>query len=217
MNTMNTRRDSKKPTPYNVQPSKTYGIGTDEPPLSYRLVLSEKLDLYASSRGLWGATPTADTVGGQDPSQESFGDKLTQALHHAVESVLTDKQREAIFLFFFEGLSQGDIARRLGISQQVVQKRIYGTVRNGQRVGGALRKLHDALLPYVTASHPPLTSDALHQSHSESHENQTTMEPTKEFGPRSCALDVRRRRERVLHRQTNSSPTPFGTRKRQSP
>lgn len=60
-------------------------------------------------------------------------------------TALTEKQREAIELFFFEGLSQSEIARRLGVSQQVVQKRIYGVERNGARVGGALAKLRRAL------------------------------------------------------------------------
>ncbi len=147
---MNTRRDSKKVAPFSIQPSTVHDLERDEPPLSYRLLLTEKLDLYASSQSLWGTVPAAEAVELQDPPQESNQDRLTQALHHAIESLLTDKQREAVFLFFFEGLSQGDIARRLGVSQQVVQKHIYGTVRNGRRIGGALRKLHEALLLHIT-------------------------------------------------------------------
>lgn len=76
---------------------------------------------------------------------------LHQALHEALATALTDKQREAVEAFFFEGLSQGEIARRLGVSQQVVQKRIYGAGRNGKTVGGALRKLRDVLEPLVTS------------------------------------------------------------------
>lgn len=76
---------------------------------------------------------------------------LQDAVREAIAKVLTDKQREVVEAYFFEGLSQGEIARRLGITQQVVQKRIHGTVRGGRMVGGALRKLEEALAPLVAA------------------------------------------------------------------
>lgn len=123
----------------------------EENPLSYRLVLTEQLDLYSAAKGLWSYPPTHEL-----PSPRATGfpsDELTEALHKALETILTDKQREAVALFFFEGMSQGDIARHLGVSQQVIQKRIYGTVRNGRRVGGALRKLREALAHLVPGSY----------------------------------------------------------------
>ncbi len=52
-------------------------------------------------------------------------------------------------LFFFEGLSQSEIARRLAVSQQVIQKRLYGTQRHGLLIGGALPKLREALASLV--------------------------------------------------------------------
>jgi predicted DNA-binding protein (UPF0251 family) len=78
----------------------------------------------------------------EDPDD---GEQLARSVREAVETALTDKQREAVELFFFEGLSQSEIARRLGISQQVVQKRLFGDVRRGVVVGGALAKLRVAL------------------------------------------------------------------------
>ncbi|MCB9766330.1 MAG: sigma-70 family RNA polymerase sigma factor [Alphaproteobacteria bacterium] len=63
----------------------------------------------------------------------------------AALATLTDKQREAVELHFFEGLSQGEIARRLGVSQQVVQRRLYGARRGGRVVGGALPRLRAAM------------------------------------------------------------------------
>ena len=75
---------------------------------------------------------------------------LDLAVREAVSSALTEKQREAVELFFFEGLSQSEIARRLGVSQQVIQKRIYGANRGGVLVGGALAKLREALAHLVT-------------------------------------------------------------------
>jgi RNA polymerase sigma factor (sigma-70 family) len=89
---------------------------------------------------------SSDTVASETQEQ------LYEAVRRAVATTLTDKQREAIEAHFFEGLSQGEIARRLGVSQQVVQKRIYGAGRGGKTVGGALRKLRDALAPLVMST-----------------------------------------------------------------
>jgi RNA polymerase sigma factor (sigma-70 family) len=80
---------------------------------------------------------------------DSNPELLERAVRTAVEHALTDKQREAVELFFFEGLSQSEIARRCGVSQQVIQKRIYGAQRGGALVGGALPKLRLALAAWV--------------------------------------------------------------------
>lgn len=72
-------------------------------------------------------------------------DARREAVRAAVDQALTDKQREVVQAYFFEGLSQGEIARRLGITQQVVQKRIFGAQRDGKLVGGALSRLREAL------------------------------------------------------------------------
>ena len=44
-------------------------------------------------------------------------------------------------------LPRRDIARRRGVTQQVVQKALYGVTRGGRPVGGALRRLREALAP----------------------------------------------------------------------
>lgn len=54
---------------------------------------------------------------------------------------LTARQREAVHLYFQQGLSQQEVAERMGVSQQVVSKHIFGVLRNGRRVGGAISKL----------------------------------------------------------------------------
>lgn len=75
---------------------------------------------------------------------------LEATVRSAVEQALTPKQREAVELFFFEGLSQSEIARQLGVSQQVVQKRLHGVRRRGVVIGGALARLREVLAPVVT-------------------------------------------------------------------
>lgn len=99
-------------------------------------VLSADLDRFAVTRGLW-------TNGAAISRHEA----LCDAVRAAVAEALTEKQREVIEAHFFEGLTQGEIARQLGVSQQVVQKRIYGTLRGGRLVGGAIHRLRQALAP----------------------------------------------------------------------
>ena len=91
---------------------------------------------YVRPEGRWASDEDLD---------ERHDPDLDRVVRHAVQSALTERQREAVELFFFEGLSQSEIARRLGVSQQVIQKRLYGAPRRGTRVGGAIAKLRVAL------------------------------------------------------------------------
>jgi len=61
-----------------------------------------------------------------------------------IDELLTDRQREVVWLYFFEGLNQRRIAEKLGITQQSVSEHLYGKVRDGRAVGGAIRKLRSA-------------------------------------------------------------------------
>ncbi|MHC4917898.1 MAG: sigma-70 family RNA polymerase sigma factor [Planctomycetota bacterium] len=66
------------------------------------------------------------------------------AVRALIDDVLTDRQREVVLLYFIAELNQRQIAERLGITQQSVSEHLYGKVRNGRAVGGALRKLRKA-------------------------------------------------------------------------
>jgi RNA polymerase sigma factor (sigma-70 family) len=108
-----------------------------------RVRLRADLDRLDASRGLW-----ADTA----PAGQGA---LRDAVRAAVSGALTDKQRAVVEACFFEGLSQGEVARRLGISQQVVSKTLHGAPRGGRLVGGALRKLREVLAPVVAELRVP--------------------------------------------------------------
>jgi DNA-directed RNA polymerase specialized sigma24 family protein len=103
---------------------------------SNRLILLA--DVRELSEGLWSP---------KEPSPQRR--KLCDAVREAVATSLTSKQREVVEGYFFEGLSQGQLATRLGITQQVVHKRLYGAQRSGRRVGGALEKLRQVLSPLL--------------------------------------------------------------------
>jgi DNA-directed RNA polymerase specialized sigma24 family protein len=76
-------------------------------------------------------------------------DERAGGVRRAIAERLSPKQREVVEAYFFEGLSEPAIARRLGIKQQVVHKRIHGVRRDGRAIGGALRRLAEALAPLV--------------------------------------------------------------------
>jgi len=61
-----------------------------------------------------------------------------------LNELLTVQQQAVLRLYFFSGLNQREIAERLGVSQQSVSEHLYGKIRNGHAVGGALRKLRKA-------------------------------------------------------------------------
>lgn len=58
-----------------------------------------------------------------------------------VRTALTAKQRAIVRAYYYEGLTQAEVAERLGISQQVVSRQLFGVVRDGRRVGGAVARL----------------------------------------------------------------------------
>lgn len=61
-----------------------------------------------------------------------------------VANTLTDKQRRIVELYFYDGRSQAEVAEELGVSQQTVSRQLFGVLRNGRRVGGAVRRLRQA-------------------------------------------------------------------------
>lgn len=72
-------------------------------------------------------------------------DELVELLRDLVETQLTTIQRRVVDLYFFQDRSQDEIALELGISQQSVSRHLYGAVRDGQKVGGAIRRLQKIL------------------------------------------------------------------------
>ena len=77
----------------------------------------------------------------EDPARAAVRDEMLDLLRVLVETRLTARQREIVELYFTDGLTQAEIAAQLGIAQQVVSKQLFGVMRDGRRVGGAVRRL----------------------------------------------------------------------------
>ncbi len=82
------------------------------------------------------------------PQDEQVSLEKEQLKNEAVEQIkelirihLTSRQRQIIEMYFYENKTQQEIAETLGINQQVVSKHLFGALREGRQVGGAVRKL----------------------------------------------------------------------------
>ena len=77
-------------------------------------------------------------------SQTAQVESVWPEVRALLEAVLTPRQREVVQLYFFSRMNQRQIAEQLGITQQAAGEHLYGKLRNGRAVGGALRKLRKA-------------------------------------------------------------------------
>jgi RNA polymerase sigma factor (sigma-70 family) len=88
-----------------------------------------------------------DLVLASDPETEETNEHeqlrrdVVRELRRLVSTRLTHRQRQIVELYFYEGLTQQEIAAALRISQQAVSRQLFGVLRNGQRVGGAIKRL----------------------------------------------------------------------------
>jgi len=92
--------------------------------------------------------PATPAEQGRPPEKQRVIDEAVMQLRTIIESSLTPRQREIVQAYFFEGRTEAEIAQQLGIAQQVVSRHLFGALRAGRRVGGAvakLRKLAEAM------------------------------------------------------------------------
>jgi RNA polymerase sigma factor (sigma-70 family) len=67
--------------------------------------------------------------------------QAVEFIRELIRARLSPRQRRIVELYFYQEKTQQEIATELGINQQVVSKHLFGVLRDGQRVGGALKKL----------------------------------------------------------------------------
>ena len=102
------------------------------------VVEQSHLESFANEDALWHAYNRTR------PERERRVKRTRQAFGQVIGLIrteLTARQRQVVYLYYFASLTQEEIARRLGIPQQVVSQHLFGIVRNEKRVGGAIPRL----------------------------------------------------------------------------
>ena len=99
---------------------------------------TEWLEGRSTAEALWAETA-------EDKERRwAFGElfaNLGPAVIELVETKLTRRQKEVVKLHFILGKNQGEIAEILDLTQSTVSRHLFGTVRGGKKVGGAIPKL----------------------------------------------------------------------------
>lgn len=76
---------------------------------------------------------------------EDFFQEVRPVVMQLIDTQLTQRQREVITLYYVHGKTQQDIAVILDLAQSTVSRHLFGTVRQGRKVGGAIPKLRKVI------------------------------------------------------------------------
>jgi predicted transcriptional regulator len=74
-------------------------------------------------------------------AMQHFYEQVRPSVDDFIENSLTQRQKEVVKLYYFHGKTQEDIAVILQLTQSTVSRHLFGTVRGGKKVGGAIPKL----------------------------------------------------------------------------
>jgi FixJ family two-component response regulator len=112
------------------------------------------MERVAENQGIW-----FETVEDRDRrhAMREFFQQVSPVVEQLIDGQLTERQREVLKLYYFYGKTQEDIAVILNLTQSTVSRHLYGTMRGGKKVGGAIPKLRKA----IDKSPSPLIQTAL--------------------------------------------------------
>jgi predicted DNA-binding protein YlxM (UPF0122 family) len=99
---------------------------------------SQYLESLPANRGLWFET---DEDSERRHAFKDFFQEVRPMVDSIIDSKLTRRQQEVVKLYYFYDKTQEDIAVILDLSQSTVSRHLFGTVRHGKKVGGAIPKL----------------------------------------------------------------------------
>jgi len=103
---------------------------------------SAYLESVSSERALWYET---DEDRERRYAMKDFFQSVLPIVVDLMDDQLTPRQREILHLYYFCDKTQEDIAEMLALTQSTVSRHLFGTVRNGKKVGGAIPKLQKAV------------------------------------------------------------------------
>jgi Sigma-70, region 4 len=100
------------------------------------------LENLPAERGLW-------FENGEDREHRyafnEFFDEVKPFVMELIDAKLTKRQQEVVKLYYVYGKTQEDIATILDLTQSTVSRHLFGTVRGGKKVGGAIPKLQKVI------------------------------------------------------------------------
>lgn len=100
------------------------------------------LENLPADRGLW--FESEEDRNRRNAFSEFFAD-VKPIVFDLVDAKLTKRQMEVVKLHYLYGKTQEDIATILDLSQSTVSRHLFGTVRGGKKVGGAIPKLRKVI------------------------------------------------------------------------
>lgn len=100
------------------------------------------LDRIPADRGLWHETEIDQA---RRQAMRDFYAEVSPAVNDLIASALTRRQWEIVTLYYLHGKTQEEIAIILNLTQSTVSRHLFGTVRGGKKVGGAIPKLRKAI------------------------------------------------------------------------
>lgn len=103
---------------------------------------SAYLENLPVDRGLW--YESEEDRSRREAFSDFFADVKPLVLD-LLDSKLTRRQMEVVKLYYLYGKTQEDIAEILNLSQSTVSRHLFGTVRGGKKIGGAIPKLRKVI------------------------------------------------------------------------
>ena len=101
-------------------------------------VAPQDLSQYANEAGLWFESSHESR---RRLQREARVRGLIGPIMDLISNVLTEKQRQALILYYFHHKTQEEVAQIMGISRRVVSQHLFGICRHGKQVGGAIQKI----------------------------------------------------------------------------
>jgi DNA-directed RNA polymerase specialized sigma subunit len=99
---------------------------------------SHQLNRFSENDAIWYETEEERKLRYE---REDKKNTITPLILEIIENDLTDMQRKCIKLHFLCHKTRDEVACMLGISRRVVTQHIYGILRNGNRVGGGIKRI----------------------------------------------------------------------------
>ena len=103
---------------------------------------SKYLENLPAERGLWFETSEDQE---RRHAFNEFFEEVKPTVMDIIDAKLTRRQKEVVKLYYVYGKTQEDIATILDLTQSTVSRHLFGTVRGGKKVGGAIPKLRKVI------------------------------------------------------------------------